>query len=154
MIDEVHVRQYCKDPLPYIENYSEAYADPNETWVCHHRDEIRFLPSGMISIRSKAEMIENGRYYSCPANELIFMRKIDHIKLHRKYSHYNYNYMTGVIAAVKINTGKPKLTKHGIFAKAYIEHFNQWPFENYKEYKRLYKRWKDSHKLPWEVNNG
>lgn len=150
MIDEAHVKQYCRDPFPYIENYSEAYADPNETWVCHHCDEIRFLPSGMVSIRSKAELIENGRYYSCPANELIFMRKSDHIKLHRKYSKYNYNYMKGVNAAVKINTGKPKLTKHGVFAKAYIEHFHEWPLNNYKEYKRMYMHWKRTGKFRWE----
>lgn len=68
-----------------IENYELAKKDNFIGWDVHHKDEIRILPSGMIAIRSKADLIENGRYYNCPSNELIFMLHTEHSALHRKY---------------------------------------------------------------------
>jgi hypothetical protein len=38
----------------------------------------------MIVYRSKQELIENGRYDQCPANELIFLTPEEHISLHKK----------------------------------------------------------------------
>lgn len=74
--------KFCREPLENVENYDKAIADKNETWQCHHRDEIRTLPSGITVVRKRSELIENGRYYNCPANELIFLTKSDHMKLH------------------------------------------------------------------------
>lgn len=76
-------RRFCCEPLENVENYHEAVSDPTTVWTLHHRDEIRTLPSGMVVRRSMRELMEMGRYYDCPANELIFMRTSDHIKLHR-----------------------------------------------------------------------
>lgn len=75
------VRRFCKEPLENIENYDKAISD-NEMWHCHHRDEVKVLPSGITVYRYKDELIENGRYYGCPANELIFLSSSDHHKLH------------------------------------------------------------------------
>lgn len=77
-------RSYCKaGEFELIENYNLAKADNFKGWDVHHRDEIRTLHSGMVVYRSKQELIENGRYYDCPANELIFLRHDEHAKLHK-----------------------------------------------------------------------
>lgn len=73
---------YCKEDPSLIENYDHAKADNFKGWVVHHRDEIRVLPSGMIALRSVEDLIADGRYFHCPANELIFMKYADHLKLH------------------------------------------------------------------------
>lgn len=84
---KVYIRaRYVKDKrIDLIENYKLAKADNFKGWDIHHRDEIRLLPSGMIALRSKEELIENGRYYNCPPNELIWMNESEHHKLHRKF---------------------------------------------------------------------
>lgn len=86
MINKLESRliRFCKK-YKEIENYEKAIADKEHKWVCHHRDEIRILPSGIIAIRSKQYLIDNGRYYDCPPNELIFLKNNEHISLHRKY---------------------------------------------------------------------
>lgn len=78
------VKKFCKDDISQIENYANAMHDA-ETWDCHHRDEIKILPSGMLVIRSAKDLIENNRYFNCPANELIFMKHSEHSSLHSKY---------------------------------------------------------------------
>ena len=82
---------YCKERyviggrIDLVENYDKAKADNFKDWYIHHRDEIRLLPSDMLVIRTKEELIENGRYYNCPPNELIWMRQSEHVALHNKF---------------------------------------------------------------------
>lgn len=83
MIYERRARLYCSEDLSLIENYDKAIADTTQTWHCHHKDEIRTLPSGMVAYRSQQELKENGRYYNCPANELIFLTREEHNPIHR-----------------------------------------------------------------------
>lgn len=71
--------------IDLVENYELAKTDNFKGWHIHHKDEIRILPSGMIVIRTKEELIENGRYYDCPPNELIWMRQSEHVALHNKF---------------------------------------------------------------------
>lgn len=73
---------FCKDDISLIENYDKAVADKDNVWVCHHRDGVRILPSGMRVVRTREYLIENNRYYHCPANELIFLTKEDHAIVH------------------------------------------------------------------------
>ena len=87
MIKEDEAHAYCRELLCNIENYWEAVNDPDVTWHCHHRDGIKVLPSGMVVKRSREELKEMGRYYGCPANELIFLKPGDH---HRKHTKYQY----------------------------------------------------------------
>ena len=68
-----YLQQYCRENLSNIENYELAKQYNFKHWVIHHRDEIKKLPSDIIVIRSRAELIENDRYFNCPANELIFL---------------------------------------------------------------------------------
>lgn len=84
MIAYRKARWFCKDDISLIENYEKAIDSP-EMWDVHHRDEIRILPSGMVALRSKKELIENGRYFKCPANELIFLSHSEHARLHAQY---------------------------------------------------------------------
>lgn len=83
--------KYCCEDLSLIENYELAKNDPEPNkWCIHHRDECRVLPSGMIVIRTMDELKENGRYYNCPANELIFLTQSDHWKLHHKMGTFGF----------------------------------------------------------------
>lgn len=89
MINPKGAYMFCREDISNIENYYEAINDITEVWICHHRDEIRNLPSGITVKRSVEELKENGRYYNCPANELIFIRRSEHTRLHstgREYS--------------------------------------------------------------------
>lgn len=77
--------RYCSEGISLIENYDKAINDVDNLWVVHHRDEIRILPSGMIAMRSKSDLEENGRYWLVPANELIFMLEKEHMAMHAHY---------------------------------------------------------------------
>ena len=48
MIMEYNAKQYCCEDITLIENYDKAIADETQVWDCHHRDEVRILPSGMV----------------------------------------------------------------------------------------------------------
>ena len=85
MISIEKATRYCCEPIEHIENYAAAVADKDRKWVCHHRDEIRVLPSGMVARRTSDELIENGRYWLVPANELIFMLDTEHRAMHAHY---------------------------------------------------------------------
>lgn len=76
-----HVNRFCCEDLSLIENYQEALSDQNETWECHHRQEVVIDGTG-IHITSQKELIEKGLYYNRPASELIFMRNSDHMRMH------------------------------------------------------------------------
>ena len=73
---------FCKTP-EFIENYDKAIADESQTWECHHRLETHNSDGErrLIDI-SKKELIALGMYYNRPAEELIFMTKMDHKRLH------------------------------------------------------------------------
>ncbi len=83
MISERRARLYCSEDISLIENYDKAIADTTQTWHCHHINEIRTLPSGMIAYTSQQELKDKGRYYKCPANELIFLTREEHNRIHR-----------------------------------------------------------------------
>ena len=68
------VEKYCDKP-EFIENYDLAISDTTQTWHCHHRLE-EFV--------SKKWLIEHNDYYNVSPNELIFLTKSEHIRLHRK----------------------------------------------------------------------
>lgn len=87
-----NAQKYCCEDLSLIENYELAKNDPKpKKWCIHHRDECKVLPSGIIVRRTPEELIENGRYYNCPANELIFLTQSEHWKLHHKMGSIDYN---------------------------------------------------------------
>lgn len=138
MINIDKAKRYCKEDPSMIENYDKAIADKTQTWDCHHRDEVRTLPSGMVVYRSQKELIENDRYYNCPANELIFLTRSEHRNLHRNI---------GPIPKCA-NKGTPTSD----FGKKFKEHYGITK----SDYSRLYNtelKWYRSHnnKCRWEV---
>lgn len=73
MISKRSAKAYCRDDISLIENYDKAVSDTTQLWHCHHRRETIF---------SRKDLIEIGEYYNRPACELIFLTKLEHIKLH------------------------------------------------------------------------
>lgn len=67
---------YCCEQLHNIENYEKAIND-DKMWVLHHKLETDLK-------KTKQELIDEGLYYSRPANELIFLTHSNHLKLHHK----------------------------------------------------------------------
>ena len=71
-------KQYCKD-YENIENYEKAKADNFKNWDCHHRREAEF---------SRKELIALDMYYNVSSEELIFLTRAEHTKLHMKGNNY------------------------------------------------------------------
>lgn len=84
MICESSVKVFCKD-FTKIENYEKAVNDMSQTWACHHRLETHTSDGEkrLVDIARK-ELIALGMYFDRPAEELIFLTKVEHAKLHRK----------------------------------------------------------------------
>lgn len=77
MINNYSVKQFCKDPIEWIENYQEAVNDQTQTWCCHHKKETELNVS-------KKYLIQHGMYYGVPASDLIFLTATHHMSLHQK----------------------------------------------------------------------
>lgn len=107
------IRRYCREPIENIENYDVAVKS-DKKYNLHHRDEIRILPSGMLVLRRREELKENGRYYNCPANELIFLEEHEHKKLHaHKENHATWkgDNPTGKVMRARIRREKENATR-------------------------------------------
>lgn len=76
--------KYCCEDISRIENYELAKKDNFKGWACHHRLETH--TSGgerrLVDI-SKEELKALGMYYHRPSEELIYLTKSEHQKLHR-----------------------------------------------------------------------
>lgn len=75
MINYEKAKRYCVDNISKIENFSEAVADENEVWECHHKNEI-------LMNKTHKELIQLELYYKRPAEELVFLSKEEHKKVH------------------------------------------------------------------------
>lgn len=74
------LRKYCKN-YEKIENYDKAVSDTTQTWECHHRMEL--ITTGAVVNSSVQDLKDWGIYYDRPADELIFLTKDEHRKLHQ-----------------------------------------------------------------------
>ena len=81
MISEKSVKRFCK-VFTKIENYEKAMADTTQTWCCHHRLEL--IATGGVCDVSRKDLIDWDIYYDRPADELIFLTKVEHENLHKK----------------------------------------------------------------------
>lgn len=75
--------KYCCEDISKIENYELAKKDNFKGWACHHRLET-YTSEGerrLVDI-SKEELKALGMYYHRPSEELIYLTKSEHQKLH------------------------------------------------------------------------
>ena len=72
---------FCRD-VTKIENYSKAVLDTTQVWECHHRLETHYLERGRWVRReqevSMERLIEDGKYFDVPPEELIFLTHEEH----------------------------------------------------------------------------
>ena len=76
--------KFCYE-LENVENYELAKRDNFKGWVIHHRLETHFSDGSIRPNKCNItvdELKELDMYYNRPADELIFMKKSEHIKLH------------------------------------------------------------------------
>ena len=80
-------RSYCKN-YKAIENYDKAVKDSFIGWCVHHRLETHTSDGELRLVAlDMAELIALDMYYNRPAEELVFMTKAEHNKLHNKFIH-------------------------------------------------------------------
>ena len=169
MISLYNVYKYCNEDITKIENFEKALNDRTQEWDCHHRDEVRILPSGITVIRTSEELKERGRYYNCPANELIFLTKSDHTKIHNKVKKLTEEQKQKISNTLKkhfkTHDNPMKNRKHTIEAKfkmrlnridkngfggKFYTYYGITNSENHKLYDREYQWYKRHGKCRWE----
>lgn len=74
--------KYCCEDISKIENYELAKRDNFRSWVIHHRLEL--VETGAVVDMSVKELKALGMYYHRPSEELIYLTKSEHQKLHHK----------------------------------------------------------------------
>ena len=88
MISRQNVKKFCKD-FTKIENYEEATRDTTQIWECHHRLETHFSDGTQRPLHCQIrmrELVALEMYFDRPPEELIFLTKTEHNRLHRKVS--------------------------------------------------------------------
>ena len=79
-ISNYKVSLFCREDVSKIEGYEEAIKS-EEQYDCHHRLELH--TDG--SLRFTADSLKKlDLYYNRPASELIFLTRVEHIRLHTK----------------------------------------------------------------------
>ena len=84
MINENYAKRYCCEDISLIENYQAAISDQTRMWDIHHRRECDDEGKTLFT---KKQLIEMNLYYQRPANELIFVTRSIHIKIHKDEQH-------------------------------------------------------------------
>lgn len=80
----VDVGKYCCEDYKDIENYDKAVNSP-ELWICHHRQETHNPDGTRRSVDLTVnDLMEWDLYYNRPADELIFLTRSEHRKVHAK----------------------------------------------------------------------
>ena len=79
-----YFERYC-DNIENVENYAAAKKDNFTGWDCHHRLETHNSDGErrLVDISHK-ELKALGMYYDRPAEELIFLTTLEHLRLHHK----------------------------------------------------------------------
>lgn len=94
------IKKLCKD-FTKIENYEKAIAD-SKMWEPHHRLETHNSDGEkrLVDLSTK-ELIALGMYYDRQAEELIFMTRAEHTRLHKKGSKRSEEYKRKISEALK-----------------------------------------------------
>ena len=81
MIKENNAKKYCSEDISLIENYNQAIADKEKMWDIHHRKECDDEGRTLFTHKQLKEM---NLYFNRPANELMFVTRSMHWKIHRE----------------------------------------------------------------------
>lgn len=100
-----HFKLYCYEYWK-IENYELAKADNFEGWDCHHRLELTINGEFAHTHESLKRL---NMYYHRPYFELIFLRQVDHNRLHRNGTKRSDETKHKISES---NKGKPKSEEH------------------------------------------
>lgn len=79
-------RRFCCEDISKIENYDLVKKDNFKGWNIHHRLETHTSDGErrLVDI-SRKELIALDMYYDRPADELIFLTRKEHTRLHNEY---------------------------------------------------------------------
>lgn len=135
-----HMQRFCCDDISAIENYEEAISDTEHQWVCHHRLELQ--ATGGIVNASKQDLIDWGIYWNRPANELIFLRRSEHNKLHQNTEEYKTKLSIALKGRVFSEEHKRKLSE---FAKTRVGNKNSFYGKHHSDETKL----KFMNRIPW-----
>lgn len=77
-------KHYCED-IENVENFEKAKADNFKGWECHHKRETHNSDGErrLVDITRK-ELITLDMYYNVSSEELIFLTRAEHNRLHHK----------------------------------------------------------------------
>ena len=81
MINEIHSKRYCSEDISLIENYHQAIADKERKWEIHHRRECDDEGRTLFTCK---QLIKMNLYFNRPADELVFVTRSMHKKIHRE----------------------------------------------------------------------
>lgn len=121
------IHKYCSDDISQIENYESAKNDSSQIWDLHHRLE---LGSDYENTKSELEMMN--LYWNRPANELIFLTREQHIRLHSsvRVENKSFAYKDGRSIHKARYKRALKLFKAGIITEEELQPFrNEWTKE-------------------------
>ena len=82
MINEKNAKGFCSEDISLIENYHQAITDKEKMWDVHHRRECDDEGRTLFTRKQLKEM---NLYYKRPAEELIFVTRSMHSKIHREH---------------------------------------------------------------------
>ena len=136
-----HTPYFAPGELSKIENYLHAVADNFIGWVIHHRLELN--DDGTINKPRETLILEN-LYYCRPADELIFLTKSDHCKLHIKASRSSRQSVK-TSDSTKQKQSKAKLTANNTEARYkvvsdMVQRDETLSFSDYQFYRRYCNR--------------
>lgn len=142
MINEKQAKKFCKEDISKIKNYDLAIADTTQTWDLHHMTETWWNCS-------RQDLIDNECYYNRKACELIFLTKVEHVRLHMKGKssrHKGIKHSEETLRKIG-ESRKGKTTS--IFGKAFQEHYGITSCDDRKLYDKEYKFYKYYGKFSW-----
>lgn len=138
MISKSNIKYICKH-RELVENYNEAIADDTQMWDLHHKLETHFSdgserPSN--AFLSKEELIALDMYWNRSPEELIFLSKSEHCKLHGKCEQRRHN-----ISLSKGGTGisKPKRVIRNLskYWDKYVEYYTSIYYKHGEHERRV-----------------
>lgn len=150
-----------KGDLSKIENYELAKKDNFKGWDIHHRLELTLDSEYAHSVE---ELKRLGMYYNRPYFELIFLKRIEHSRLHNKFldntksnngmygKHIKDVYDEETYKKWKTNIKERQIgdTTRSEFYKKFVEHFKTTRYENPKLYNNEYHWYKRNGVCRWE----